>query len=130
MNKNLAPESAIPEECNQCVFVSYYTVRKTLGFPRVIKAGAGPHQLPEGDPGHGDAGEVTMVEDSGSDSMNVDYLETGSPLDVIHNIPLVGPEHYPHLPLLTNSTKDDRDGFDVVAEFIFEVRTPSKRRLV
>ena len=102
LNKNPAPESVIPQECNQCVFVSYYTVRKMLGFPRVIKAGAGPHQLPEGGPGHDDTGEVAVVEDSGSDSMDVDYPETGSPLDVIHNVPLVGPEHYSRLLLLTN----------------------------
>ena len=96
LNESPAPESAIPDECNQCVFVSYYTVRKTLGFPRVIKAGAGPHQLPEGNPERDDTGEVAMVEDSGSDPMDLDYPETGSRLDVIHNIPLVGPEHYPH----------------------------------
>ena len=102
LNEHPAPESVIPDECNQCVFVSYYTVRKILGFPRVIKAGAGPHQLPDGHPGRDDTGEVAMVEDSGSDPMDVDYPETGSRLDVIHNIPLVGPEHHPHLPLLTN----------------------------
>ena len=33
---------------DQCVFVRYYTVRKRLGIPRIIKAGAGPH-----DPGTG-----------------------------------------------------------------------------
>ena len=31
-----------PDEYNQCVFVRYYTVRKRLGIPRVIKIGAGP----------------------------------------------------------------------------------------
>ena len=102
LNESPAPESTIPDECNQCVFVSYYTVRKILGFPRVIKAGAGPHQLPDGHPGRDDTGEVAMLEDSGSDSRDIDYPDTGSRLDVIHNIPLVGLEHYPHLPLLTN----------------------------
>ena len=32
----------------QCVFVRYYTVRKRLGIPRVIKAAAGPHDLGPG----------------------------------------------------------------------------------
>jgi len=35
---------------NQCVFVRYYTVRKRLWIPRVIKAGAGPHNLGPGSP--------------------------------------------------------------------------------
>ena len=102
LNESPAPESVIPDECNQCVFISYYRVEKMLGFPRVIKAGAGPHQLPRGDPGHDNTGDMAIVESSGSDSTEVDYPEIGSSLDVIHNVPLVGPEHYPQLPLLTN----------------------------
>ena len=54
---------------DQCVFVRYYTVRKRLGIPRIIRAGAGPH-----DPGTGsrEDGESSKVEarspsDSGSD---------------------------------------------------------------
>ena len=39
---------AAPDEDNQCVFVRYYTVRKRLGIPRVIKAAAGPHDLGPG----------------------------------------------------------------------------------
>ena len=125
-NRNLsegpALESVIPEECNQCVFVSYYTIRKRIGFPRIIKAGAGPHQLSEGNSESDNIGEVVVVGTSDSDS-EVDYPETGSSPDVIHNIPLVGSKRRSHLPPLTNAIKDDRDGFDVVAEFIFQVRT-------
>ena len=36
------------DEDNQCVFVRYYTVRKRLGIPKVIKAAAGPHDLGPG----------------------------------------------------------------------------------
>ena len=36
---------AVLEEYNQCTFIRYYTVRKRLGIPRVIKAGAGPHNI-------------------------------------------------------------------------------------
>ena len=123
LNEGPALESVIPEECNQCVFISYYTIRKRIGFPRIIKAGAGPHRLPEGNFESDNIGEVVVVGTSDSDS-EVDYPETGSsPRDVIHNIPLVGSKRRPHLSPLTNSTKDDRDGFDVVAEFIFQVRT-------
>ena len=42
------PEN-VSDEHDQCVFIRYYTMRKRLGIPRVIKAAAGPH-----DPGSGD----------------------------------------------------------------------------
>lgn len=50
---DLAPPDAghaetTPDEYNQCVFVRYYTVRKRLGIPKVIKAAAGPHDLGPG----------------------------------------------------------------------------------
>ena len=51
---------------DQCVFVRYCTVRKRLGIPRVIKAGAGPH-----DPGTGsreDGGSPNVEARSPSDS--------------------------------------------------------------
>ena len=46
------PMSAGPvfDDYNQCVFVRYYTMRKRMGFfPKLIRAGAGPHDL---GPGH------------------------------------------------------------------------------
>ena len=51
-------ETQDPDECNQCVFIRYYTIRKRLGIPRLIKAGAGPHRLPEGGTGGGGAASV------------------------------------------------------------------------
>ena len=41
------PET-VSDEYNQCVFIRYYTMRKRLGIPRVIKAAAGPHDLGSG----------------------------------------------------------------------------------
>ncbi|TBU39844.1 WD40-repeat-containing domain protein [Dichomitus squalens] len=38
------------QERDQCLFFNYYTVKKRLWFDRVIKAAAGPHQLPPGGP--------------------------------------------------------------------------------
>ena len=38
----------LPGEFNQCVFIRYYTMRFKL-FPRVIRAGAGPHDLGSGE---------------------------------------------------------------------------------
>lgn len=40
----------IPAEFNQCVFIRYFTMRwKMAMFPKVIRAGAGPHDLGSGD---------------------------------------------------------------------------------
>ena len=42
----------IPSAFNQCVFVRYYTMRSRRPlwpFPRVVRAGAGPHNLGPGD---------------------------------------------------------------------------------
>ena len=66
---NTSHTETISEEYNQCVFVRYYTVRKRLGIPRVIKAAAGPHDL---GPGSRDNEklplEVQPSSDSGSDT--------------------------------------------------------------
>ena len=61
-NNNVEP---ISDECNQCIFVRYYSVRKRLGIPKVMKAGAGPHDLGPG--GRNDSGSPS---DSGSDFMS------------------------------------------------------------
>ena len=48
----LAEVGPIPSEFNQCVFVRYYTMRARGPlrlFPKVIRAGAGPHDLGPGD---------------------------------------------------------------------------------
>ena len=47
------------DEYNQCVFVRYYTMRKRLGIPRIIKASAGPHDL---GPGGREDGKSPQVE--------------------------------------------------------------------
>jgi hypothetical protein len=119
-----AGETAIPDECNQCVFIRYYTIRRWLFIPTVIKAGAGPHQLPKSDPRGDEEGLQPSFDD---DSAEVDYSETRSRTnafdEVIHNVPSVGPEFLSCLPLLTNRIKDGRDGFDIVAEFMFQLRS-------
>ena len=118
-------ESEIPpDDYNQCVFVRYFTIRKLFMIPVVIKAGAGPHRLPKSDPRGDNTGEEGLRASSDDDdSAEVGYSETVSTSDeVIHNVPSVCPERYPRLPLLTNWIKGGRDGFDIVAEFIFQVR--------
>ena len=93
----------ISDEYDQCVFIRYYTVRKMLGIPRVIKAGAGPHHL---DPGDREAeGSQMEVQSSGPDSDIMSspcddgrdndkssFTSTESEPDVvIHNTTAVGP---------------------------------------
>ena len=53
---------------DQCVFVRYYTVRKRLGIPRVIKAGAGPHNLGTGTREDRESPKVEARSPSNSDS--------------------------------------------------------------
>ena len=123
------PGSTIPAEDNQCVFIRYFTMRRRFLIPTVIKAGAGPHLFPRWRPGGDDAGEGVPLDLPKGESTEFDHLETGLPVDasdeVIRNIPLVGLECYPYPLQLMNWTKDDRDYFDVVAEFIFQVRVSS-----
>lgn len=123
-------DSTIPAENDQCVFIRYYTIRKIVFVPMLIKAGVGPHQLPKGSPGNDDASEGIPLDWSEDDSTEVNHPETRSPAgtsdELMHNVPLVGLEPYPCLPQLMNWTKDDRDYFDVVAEFIFQVGVSSQ----
>lgn len=77
----------IPEDYNQCVFIEGYTIRKRFFIPLVMKAGAGPHQLP--DPSRDDTEAAVVKISNDDDLMELDYPEI-----------LVGPEHHPCLPLL------------------------------
>ena len=83
------PGSEIPNEYTQCVFIRYYTLIKKVFIPFVMKAGAGPHQLPEGDYDLEGGLQVLSTDDpTGGDSP-----EPGSPSvtsdEVIHNLPRV-----------------------------------------
>jgi len=87
-----APESEIPDEYTQCVFIRYFTMRKWFNLiPTVIKAGAGPHQLPEGNRDSGEEG-VSFADDP----TEVGCPETGSPGEVfdevVDNVPTVSPK--------------------------------------
>ena len=97
----------VSDEYNQCVFVRYYTMRKRLGIPRVIKAAAGPHDLgPRGRDGEEPLLEVERNSDSGSDISSVfeddwdDDRGSVTSIDsepdiVVHNPTLVRPLLHP-----------------------------------
>ena len=108
-NNNAEPVS---DEYNQCVFVRYYTMRKRLGIPKVMKAGAGPHDLGSG--GREDSGspmmEVRSPLDSSSDFVfslcdddgvndrsSVTSIESESDV-FVHNTPTVRflPSYFTH----------------------------------
>jgi len=55
----------VSDEYDQCVFVRYYTMRRRLGIPRVIKAAAGPHDI---GPGGRDDGESPSGVECNSDT--------------------------------------------------------------
>ena len=109
---NSHPE-AVSDEYNQCVFVRYYTMRKRLGIPKIIKAGAGPHDLGPGDrDGGGSPCEAERSSDTDSDiassifdddwdddSSSVTSIESESDV-VTHNTTPVRSFSTPFLPFL------------------------------
>jgi len=89
---------ATPNEYNQCVFIRYYTMRRrALMFPKVIKAGAGPHDFGSGKNDDETFPELTVQfkspdSDAGSDSSGdstTDYSSSitsyDSGLELFHN---------------------------------------------
>ena len=53
-----------PDEFDQCIFVRYYTMHSRMRFfPKVMRAGAGPHDLGSGDNGGGTFSELTTGSD-------------------------------------------------------------------
>ena len=59
---------AIPGDHNQCVFVRYYSMRSRAGIiPRVIRAGAGPHDLGSGENRDSTFPELTTQPDRAHD---------------------------------------------------------------
>ena len=126
------PES-VSDEYRQCVFIRYYTMRKRLGIPRVIKAAAGPHDL---GPGNRDNGGSPLEAQSNSNSdseivlipLDVGRVDNGSSdtsidsesVVLIHNTTAVRASP----PLLTlavliDRLQDEKDDFDTVADYIF-----------
>ena len=105
-----SPSETGSNDYNQCVFVRYYTVRKKLGIPRVMKAAAGPHDLgPGGSRDKESPLEVECSSDPGSDMVSILFDndggndDTGSvtsidsePELVVHNTTPVRP--LPRLP--------------------------------
>ena len=70
------PGGGIPEEFDQCVFIRYYTIRWKMGlFPKVSRAGAGPHDLGSGDNLGGAFQELTIQSDVELTASSDDDLE-------------------------------------------------------
>ena len=81
-----AEAGIIPSAFNQCVFIRYYTMRPRVPFglfPKVIRAGAGPHDLGPGDNAGGTFPELVVDPDTEPTD------NTGHGLDVVRNTPYV-----------------------------------------
>ena len=81
-----AEAGIIPSAFNQSVFVRYYTMRRRVPFglfPKVIRAGAGPHDLGPGDSTGGTFPEL-MVQPDTEPMDDTDELDT-----VVRNTPYV-----------------------------------------
>ena len=98
-------------EYNQCVFIRYYTMRKrALMFPKIIKAGAGPHDLGSGNNRDETSPELMLESESDTDSdcswdSSSDYPDSvtsyESDFETFHNVssvclPLSHPLHCQH----------------------------------
>ncbi|TBU28365.1 hypothetical protein BD311DRAFT_327424 [Dichomitus squalens] len=46
-----SPAATGPQKRNQCIFIHYFAVKKRMFFQRIVRAAAGPHQLPPRAPG-------------------------------------------------------------------------------
>jgi hypothetical protein len=86
-----------PNECNQCVFIRYYTMRRrALMFPKVIKAGAGPHDCGSGNNHNETLPELVQSDtdfDAGSDHSGDSMADHSTPvigfepeLELFHNV--------------------------------------------
>ena len=58
-----ADTRSIPERFNQCVFIRYFTMRRRLFFPQVIKTGLGSHDPGSGHDGGDNFPELTVEPD-------------------------------------------------------------------
>lgn len=74
------PASTIPSDYNQCVFIRYYAMRKRF-IPKIIKAGAGPHELGDLDSGN-DSSDPACSQSPSSENSDASDV-------VVHNLPLV-----------------------------------------
>ena len=128
-------DTSVSDEFNQCVFVRYYTMRpriEPLGlFPKIIKAGAGPHDLGSGDD-KGEAFPELMVQSdaetttSGDEDLGGEWGPTtddidSKPLTVVRNTPYVRflPCHFIHADF--SPQDEEYDSWGPIADYVFQV---------
>ena len=81
---------SIPNDFNQCVFVRYYTMRSRKWMPpKVIRAGAGPHDLCSGDNRGGTLPELMVQPDAELTMINDEDDTDDEPNAVVRNTPYV-----------------------------------------
>ena len=128
--------ATVLDDYNQCMFVRYFTMhRRRLWVPKIIKAGAGPHNLGsrdrdnEGSPpgrqrdsdSNSDRGS-SALDSGGENCSSASNIDSGSG-SLIHN-PTIVRYLLPFAPTpahLAVPSQRDRDDFDVVADYIFQV---------
>ena len=131
-SQSLEPGS-IPNEFNQCVFVRYYTMRSRKWMPpKVIRAGAGPHDLGSGDNRGGTFPELTVLSNaehmsSGDEGLggqsNLTADDTDSEPDiVVRNTPQVLFLSCFHLRSDLSAPQDgEYDSWGAISDYVFQV---------
>ena len=126
----------VSDEYNQSVFIRYFGMRaRKLGVPKVIKAGAGPHDLGRDSGGYdGEGSPLQTQDDSSSGSDFSSSLSDGgwgnhadsdtsvdSESDIITHNPTAVRYLSPSLVFFfIDSPQDERDDFDQVANYVFQ----------
>ena len=109
----------VSDEYNQCVFVRYWYMRKRIGIRRVMKAGAGPHNLPGADRKGKELPEAeSQSADSGESEPDI-VAHTTAP---VRSFSI----HFAHSSILIDLLQDEEDDFDTVADYIFRVSRNDK----
>ena len=128
----LANPRAPPKEFNQCVFIRYYTARPRKWMPpKIIRAGAGPHDLGPGD-NKGDSPPELTVETPAEPNMSGDEglggrsdlttdAAASDPIVIVRNIPDVGCFPPPFVSVLTPFQDTEYDSWDLIAAYVFRV---------
>ncbi|KAF9789571.1 hypothetical protein BJ322DRAFT_1043018 [Thelephora terrestris] len=111
-----AAAGGIPREFNQCVFIRYFTMRKRLWFfPKVIRAGAGPHDLGSGD-NTGDTFPEVMARSDSEPTVSGDgdpREPSGSTADDNGSEQNVDTQATPH--------DGGYNSWDIIANYVFQV---------
>ena len=113
---------SIPNESNQCVFIRYYTMRTRKWMPpKIIRAGAGPHDLGSGENGGDTIPELMVQPDTEFTTTGDEDDSDDEPAVVVRNTPYVCSLPSPHISTDLRLQDEEYDSWGPVADYVFQV---------